>query len=79
MIIFCDKATILAIFTRKFSKLQNRGDDMDKFDKIKLVLCYLISDIDTLEKADQKDDILLELAKDLEALNKMIMEVASEI
>jgi hypothetical protein len=75
---FCDKTTILAIFTSKFSKLQNKGDGMDKFDKIKLVLCYLISDIDTLEKADQKDDILMELAKDLEALNKMIMEVTIE-
>ena len=79
MSMFCDKTTILAIFTRKFSTLQNKGDDMDKFDKIKLALCYLISDIDALEKADQKDDVLLELAKDLEALNKMIMEVASEI
>jgi len=51
---------------------------MNKYDKIKLALCYLISDINDLEKADQKDDILLELAKDLEALNEMIMEVTLE-
>ena len=51
---------------------------MNKYDKIKLALCYLISDINDLEMADQRDDILLEIAKDLEALNVLIMEVTLE-
>jgi hypothetical protein len=51
---------------------------MNKYDKIKLVLCYLIADINDLEMADQKDGILLEIAKDLEALNVLIMEVTLE-
>jgi hypothetical protein len=48
---------------------------MDKYDKIKLLLCYLISSVDQLEFHESPEDIVLCIARDYEELGEMLKDL----